>query len=75
MWAPCGKSSPVRKRTLSTYFCWTNNIYILKTRTNKRKNTDTDISIRVADRPDLNKCNKLTLRKVFAFHSKRIVYL
>ena len=36
------KSSPVRKRTLSTYVCWTNNklIYIVRMRTKKPKNTD-----------------------------------
>ena len=50
------KSSPVRKRTLSTYVCWTNNklIYIVRMRTKKPKNTDKQI--RVVDRSDLNNC-------------------
>ena len=50
------KSSPVRKRTLSTYLCWTNNklIYIVRTRTKKPKNANK--SIRVVDCSDQNNC-------------------
>ena len=48
------KSSSVRKRTLSTYLCWTNNklIYIVRTRTKKPKNANK--SIRVVDCSDQN---------------------
>lgn len=50
------KRSPVRKRTLSTYLCWTNNkpIYIVRMRFKKHKNTDK--SIRIVHRSDLSNC-------------------
>ena len=50
------KSSPVRKRSLSTYLCWTNNklIYIVRTRTKKPRNANK--SIRVVDCIDQNNC-------------------
>ena len=49
----------VWERTLSTYFSWTNNIYIVKTKTNKHKNIDIILLICFVDRSDLNNSNNI----------------
>lgn len=55
------RSRPVGKNTCSAYCCMTHDIYIVKTRTNKHKNTD--VLLYVNDHCGLNDCYSIKCNK------------